>query len=69
MFKQCVDSDPLKRPTAEYLYKKFNQCYLFDMHEFISDNEKHPTLINSPNNTELEYTVLHTLKQFIQVDF
>ena len=24
IFKQCVDADPLKRPTASYLYENFD---------------------------------------------
>ncbi|RGB32583.1 kinase-like domain-containing protein [Rhizophagus diaphanus] len=26
--KKCVDADPLKRPTAEYLKKIFDKCYI-----------------------------------------
>ena len=27
IFKQCIDADPLKRPTVEYLREKFTQWY------------------------------------------
>ena len=27
IFKQCVDADPLKRPSADYLRGKFSQWY------------------------------------------
>ncbi|RIA96305.1 kinase-like domain-containing protein [Glomus cerebriforme] len=26
--KKCVDADPLKRPTAEYLYKRFDEWFI-----------------------------------------
>ena len=65
IFKQCVDADPLKRPTAEYLHDKFNQWYgdigvdsevnkqVEEADEF---NKKRPTFTNSSNDTELTYT-------------
>jgi len=67
MAKQCVDADPLKRPTAEYLREKFHQWYYNDfdnsdseiskqikeVDEFNKDNQ---ILINTLSNTELTYT-------------
>ena len=66
LFKQCVDADPLKRPTAEYLDDKFgkwiSKVYNEDseiykqMKEADEFNKKQPTLINSSSDTELTYT-------------
>ena len=64
--KQCVDADPLKRPTAEYLQKTFSQWYndlTYDkkggeickqVKEADEFNEKQPTFTKS--STELTYT-------------
>ena len=48
IFKQCVDADPLKRPTADYLRKKFYQWCCDEL------NKKQPTLTNL-SDTELTY--------------
>src|SRR5581483_3333200 len=67
--KQCVDADPLKRPTAEHLYEKFRKWYFVEV--FPNDknseickqidkvdefNKKQPTLTNTLSDTELIYT-------------
>src|SRR3984957_1152191 len=55
--KQCVDADPLKRPTAKYLYEKFRKWRNEDQHDKNSEiskqmkevdefNKKQPTLTN-----------------------
>ena len=67
IFKQCVDADPLKRPTVEYLSEKFYQWQSeFDykinteickqINEANEFNEKQPTYAKSLNDTELVYT-------------
>ena len=66
IFKQCVDADPLKRPTAHYLYEKFYQWYdkVYDKNSEIYKqikeadefNKKQPTLTNTLSDSELTYT-------------
>ena len=69
IFNQCVDADPLKRPTAEQLHERFNQCgkdlgYFKDENSVIYKqveeadefNKKQPTFTNLLNDTELVYT-------------
>jgi serine/threonine protein kinase len=68
IFKQCVDADPLKRPTANYLsYEKFGKWRFETLHDENSEihkqikevdefNKKQPTFTNSLNDTELVYT-------------
>ena len=67
--KQCVDADPLKRPTAEYLFERIGQWYgNLDKRnsEFNEDSEIHKQIkevdefnekqtIKPSNNTELSY--------------
>ncbi|RIA83676.1 hypothetical protein C1645_833427 [Glomus cerebriforme] len=68
IFKQCVDADPSKRPTASYLHEKFNQWHndinyedseiykqIKEADEF---NEKQPSFTKS-DNTKLTYTTHH----------
>ena len=65
MAKQCVDADPLKRPTADYLHEKFKQWYsnarnkYGDIYKQIEEadefNKKQPTLTSSLSDTELTY--------------
>ena len=62
--KQCVDADPLKRPTAEHLSSTFWEWYKYsnktgkEMYKLIKEidefNEKQPTFTKS--STELTYT-------------
>src|SRR5436309_754908 len=64
--KQCVDADPLKRPTADYLREKFDkwvdEVYYNDKNSEISKqireadefNKEQPTLTNL-SDTELTY--------------
>ena len=61
--KQCVDADPLKRPTAFDLYFKFKECNSnenSEIHKQIKEadefNIMHPTLTNLSNDSELTYT-------------
>jgi len=61
--KQCVDADPLKRPTAKDLRENFDKwCYYDDseiskqIEEADEFNKNHPILINSSSDTELTYT-------------
>ncbi len=64
--KKCVDADPLKRPTAEYLKGTFYQWYYDITHghgeiykqinEADEFNEKQPSFTKSPINTEFTYT-------------
>ena len=64
--KQCVDADPLKRPSADYLREKFYQWNgdRFKVNSEISKqikeadefNKNHPILTNTLSNTELTYT-------------
>ena len=65
IFKQCVDADPSKRPTAENLYEIFNQWH-YDLYRMYSEiykqfkeadefNKKQPTFTKLSNNTELIY--------------
>src|SRR5581483_10480539 len=66
--KQCVDADPLKRPTAEHLYKKFRKwdvdvnrkdedSEIYKQIEEVNEfNKKQPTLTNSSSDTEITYT-------------
>ena len=71
LFKQCVDADPLKRPTAEYLHDKFKKWYNeVDNHkdseiykqtkEADEFNKKQAALLikltSSLSDTELTYT-------------
>ena len=66
IFKQCIDADPLKRPTADYLHEEFNQLCndLYNSNSDISKqikeadelNRKQSTLTNSLNDAELTYT-------------
>ncbi len=66
MFKKCVDTDPLKRPTAESLEEKSYQWY-YSLNEMDSElyeqidkidefNKKQPSFTNSSINTKLTYT-------------
>ncbi|RIA90192.1 kinase-like domain-containing protein [Glomus cerebriforme] len=64
IYKQCVDADPLKRPTAEFLFERFRQWsrnILYDekdseMYKQVKEidkfNEKQP---KSSNNSDLTY--------------
>ena len=66
--KQCVDADPLKRPTADYLCEKFRKWYFNDflqnkgseiskqIKEADEFNKKQPKLTNSLSDTEFTYT-------------
>ena len=61
--KKCVDADPLKRPTAEYLKGSFDEWYYYDDGEICEQidevdefNEKQPSFTKSPINTEFTYT-------------
>jgi len=64
--KKCVDADPLKRPTAEYLKETFEQWYLDvldenseirkQINEADEFNKKQPSFTKSPINTEFTYT-------------
>ena len=65
--KQCVDVDPLKRPTADYLLEKFGKWWLTDLDDNSSEiykqtkeadefNKDHPILTNSLSDTKLTYT-------------
>ena len=67
LFNRCVDADPLKRPTAEDLCKKFyqwqdevrldkNSGICKQIKEADKFNKKQPTLTNALSNTELTYT-------------
>src|SRR5581483_1395681 len=63
IFKQCVDADPLKRPSADYLREKFKQWHdvyrdkdseiYKQMKEADEFNEKQTTLTNTLSDTEL----------------
>src|SRR5581483_23366 len=60
--KQCVDADPLKIPTANYLHEKFYQwCYSenSEIYKQIEEadefNKKQPTLTNLISDTEFTY--------------
>ncbi|EXX79733.1 Rad53p [Rhizophagus irregularis DAOM 197198w] len=63
--KKCVDADPLKRPTAEYLKKIFDKCYIDYLdknNEFFKQineadkfNKKQYNVTKSSINTELIY--------------
>ena len=63
--KQCVDVDPLKRPTADYLSEKFSRWRIYvhnkdknsEIYKQIKEaDEFEPTLINTLSDTELTYT-------------
>ena len=64
--KKCVDADPLKRPTAEYLKESFDEWYYYlanddgeiceQINEVDEFNEKHLSFTKSPINTEFTYT-------------
>ena len=67
LFKQCVDADPLKRPTAKYLNEKFYQWFIEAINENKNSqiykqieeadefNKNHPTLASSLSDTEQTY--------------
>ena len=59
IFKQCVDADPLKRPTAEYLYGKFSQCRFNDLCN--SDSE----IWVSAHFTETCFTEIHFVEPIL----
>ena len=72
--KQCVDADPLKRPTAKYLKERFYQLAYIESYNEDSEiykqikeadefNEKQPSTFTKSS------TELHILKLFIQVDY
>ena len=69
--KQCVDADPLKRPSADYLHERFGQWHInliyddggYDgddicsqIHEVDEFNKKQPALTNLLSDTKLTYT-------------
>src|SRR4051794_22428908 len=52
--KQCVDADPLRRPAAEHLYRKFNHLYFYDSKKFDEIDEfNEEQQSSSTNDTEL----------------
>ena len=80
--KQCVDADPLKRPTTEYLYKTFLQwcgnlisimLNMMRIVKFINKLKKQMNLMKNSRqlsqNHQLNLHILHILKLFIQVDY
>ena len=63
IFKQCVDANPSKRPTASNLFESFYQWYegernseIYKQAEEADEfNKNQPTFTKLSNNTELTY--------------